>query len=254
MSFDFKNKTVLITGASGGIGRRVAQQFDESGACLALHYNSNKEKAQQLLDSLTGSGHFLIQSDLQDPNAIAELSAKTIAKFNKLDILVNNAGIYNPHPIKEVSYEEWLAAWQATIRTNLFGPANLTFCIAQEMRKTGGGKIVNISSRGAFRGEPDAPAYGASKAGLNAMGQSLSQALASENIFIYTIAPGFVETAMARPHLTADRKGLILKQSPLGRVAKPEEIAKTVLFVASEGTDFLTGGIIDINGASYLRS
>ena len=102
MSFDFKNKTVLITGASGGIGRRIAQQFDESGACLALHYNSNKEKAQQLLDSLTGSGHFLIQSDLQDPNAIAELSAKTIAKFNKLDILVNNAGIYNPHPVNGV--------------------------------------------------------------------------------------------------------------------------------------------------------
>jgi NAD(P)-dependent dehydrogenase (short-subunit alcohol dehydrogenase family) len=122
------------------------------------------------------------------------------------------------------------------------------------MRNTGGGKIINISSRGAFRGEPEAPAYGASKAGLNAMGQSLSQALADENIFIYTIAPGFVETAMARPHLTADGKNSIINQSPLGRVAMPEEVARTVLFVASEGTDFLTGGIIDVNGASYLRS
>jgi len=122
------------------------------------------------------------------------------------------------------------------------------------MIKQGSGKIVNISSRGAFRGEPAAPAYGASKAGLNAMGQSLAIALAPHNIFVYTIAPGFVETAMARPHLTGKRKNEILNQSPIGRVAKPEEIAKTVVFLASEGTDFLTGCIIDVNGASYLRS
>ncbi len=254
MNFDFKDKAVLITGASGGIGHRIAQQFDASGARLALHYNTAKKNAQQLLDSLSGSEHFIIQSDLQDSKAVVALAAKTVEKFKKVDILVNNAGTYSLHPIKDISYEEWLDKWQTTIRTNLFGPANLTFCVAQEMRKTGGGKIINISSRGAFRGEPDAPAYGASKAGLNAMGQSLALALASENIYIYTIAPGFVETAMARPYLTADRKDSIMQQSPLGRVAKPEEIAKTVLFVASEGTDFLTGSIIDINGASYLRS
>jgi len=168
--------------------------------------------------------------------------------------LVNNAGVYSEHPIEKIDFNDWQTAWNKSINTNLIGPANLSFLIAKEMIKQGGGKIINVSSRGAFRGEPTAPAYGASKAGLNAMGQSLAIALAPHNIFVYTIAPGFVETAMARPYLTGERKKEILNQSPIGRVAKPEEIAKTAVFLASDGTDFLTGCIIDVNGASYLRS
>ena len=118
------------------------------------------------------------------------------------------------------------------------------------MQKNGGGKFVNISSRGAFRGEPKAPAYGASKAGLNALGQSMAQALAKDNIFVYTIAPGFVETDRVKD--IVDDK--IRAQRPLNRVAKPEEVAQTALWLASEGNDFLTGCIVDVNGASYLRS
>ena len=122
------------------------------------------------------------------------------------------------------------------------------------MIQQGGGRIVNVSSRGAFRGEPNQPAYGASKAGLNAMSQSLAQALARHNVFVGIVAPGFVETDLAKEILDGPRGEGIRQQSPLGRVAKPEEVARGVLFLASEGSEFMTGAILDINGASYLRS
>ena len=124
------------------------------------------------------------------------------------------------------------------------------FLSSKIMQRNNGGKFINISSRGAFRGEPKAPAYGASKAGLNALGQSMAQALAKDNIFVYTLAPGFVETDRVSDIINDEVKA----QSPLNRVAKPEEVARTAVWLASEGNDFLTGSIVDINGASYLRS
>jgi len=122
------------------------------------------------------------------------------------------------------------------------------------MLNINGGKIINITSRGAFRGEPEAPAYGASKAGQNAMSQSLAKALAPFNIYVYAVAPGWVETDMSTEFLAGPEGENILKQSPLGRIAKPEEIASAVLFLASKDADYMTGSIIDINGASYLRT
>jgi NAD(P)-dependent dehydrogenase (short-subunit alcohol dehydrogenase family) len=122
------------------------------------------------------------------------------------------------------------------------------------MISQGGGQIVNVSSRGAFRGEPDAPAYGASKAGLNAMSQSLAKALAPHNIYVYVVAPGWVETDMAAESMSGPAGDQVRAQSPLNRIATPDEVARTILFLASEGTEFLTGCIVDINGASYLRS
>ena len=249
-----KDKVVLITGASGGIGSVTARYFAEEGAKVVVHYNSQKDKAEKVCSGLAGSHHLSVSGDLTNPTDIEKIVAFAISNFGKLDVLVNNAGAYTEHPISRIDFAEWQKAWTKSINTNLIGSANLSFLVAKEMIKEGSGKIINISSRGAFRGEPTAPAYGASKAGMNAMGQSLAIALAPHNIFVYTIAPGFVETAMARPHLTGERKAEILNQSPVGRIAKPEEIAKTAVFLASEGTDFLTGCIIDVNGASYLRS
>src|SRR5215216_4274561 len=122
------------------------------------------------------------------------------------------------------------------------------------MMKRGGGRIVNVSSRGAFRGDPETPAYGASKTALNAMSLSMAQALAPYGVFFYVVAPGFVETGMAAPLLSGPTEDSIRAQSPLGRVADPEEVARTVAFLASEAPDFMTGAIVDLNGASYLRS
>ena len=253
----FEGKVVLITGAARGIGRVIAQQFAENGARVALHFHSNREAAEKTFDSLAGNSHSLHQADITNAVEAQQLVEAVVRQHSRLDILVNNAAIFEVHPIANVSYEDWQASWQRTLNTNLVGAANVTFCAAQQMIQQSakqGGRIVNISSRGAFRGEPDAPAYGASKAALNAMSQSLAQALAPHNIFVYVVAPGFVETERVAYRLNGTEGDGIRNQSPLKRVAKPEEIAKTVLFLASEGTEFLTGGIIDVNGASYLRS
>jgi 3-oxoacyl-[acyl-carrier protein] reductase len=158
------------------------------------------------------------------------------------------------HPIAEVSFEEWQRAWTRTIETNLIGAAHMSYCVAQHMIRQGSGRIVNVSSRGAFRGEPEGPAYGASKAGMNAMGQSLAQALAPHGVFVHTVAPGYVATPMVSARMNTPEGESIRTQSPLGRIATPEEVARIVLLLAAEGTEFTTGCIVDINGASYLRS
>ena len=153
-----------------------------------------------------------------------------------------------------MSYDEWQAAFARIVATNLIAPANTCYVAARHMMAHGGGRIVNVSSRGAFRGEPDQPAYGASKAGLNALSQSLAQHLAPHGVFVTVVAPGFVETDMARARLDGPDGEAIRRQSPLGRVARPEEVAYGVLMLASDDAAFMTGTILDVNGASYLRS
>ncbi len=251
---NFSNKTVLVTGASGGIGRAIAQEFAEHDARVVVHFHNNEREAKRTLESLKGDSHRLVQADLTHPDELPNM-VETIARgMGKIDVLINNAGIFEVHPLVDIEYEEWQKMWQKTVATNLLGPANLSFCVAKQMMQHDGGKIVNISSRGAFRGEPDAPAYGATKAGLNAMSQSLAKALAPHNIFFFVIAPGFVDTDRVSPILYGPQGDEIRNQSPLGRVAKPREVAHTALFLASEGSEFLTGCIVDVNGASYLRS
>ena len=251
---NFFNKTVLVTGASGGIGRAIAQQFAEHDARVVVHFNKNERAAEKTLESLKGDSHRLAQANLTHPDELPNMVETISRGMGKIDVLINNAGIFEVHPLLDLEYEEWQKMWQKTVATNLLGPANLSFCVAKHMMQHDGGKIVNISSRGAFRGEPDAPAYGATKAGLNAMSQSLAQALAPHNIFFFVIAPGFVDTERVSPILYGPQGDEIRNQSPLGRVAKPEEVARTALFLASEGSEFLTGCIVDVNGASYLRS
>lgn len=250
----FDNKVVLITGASRGIGRAIAHQFAERGARVAIHYHQNKTAVYETEAQLPGGPHAIFQADVADPVAVQQLVQAVVAQMGRLDILVNNAGIFVEHPLAQVDYATWQTAWQNTLATNLVGAANLCYCAGQVMIEQGNGRIVNVSSRGAFRGEPLAPAYGASKAGMNALGQSLAQYLAPHNIFVGTVAPGFVQTDMANDHLAGPGGQAIRQQSPLGRVAKPEEVAYAVLFLASDGAEFSTGTIIDVNGASYLRS
>ena len=250
----FDDKVVLITGASRGIGRATAMAFAAAGATVAINYRSDEKAAKTTLCDLTGSGHQLFPADIADPTAVEQLIAEVTNRYGRLDILVNNAGIFEYHALADVSYAEWQTAWDRTLRVNLLAAANMIYCAARQMMKQGGGRIINVSSRGAFRGEPLQPAYGASKAGLNAMGQSLAQALAPHQIFIGTVAPGFVETDMAKAVLDGPDGDAIRQQSPTGRVARPEEVAHGILFLASEGAAFMTGAILDINGASYLRS
>jgi len=250
----FQGKNVLITGASRGIGQATALAFAKAGARVAIHFNEHRTAAEEVQKTLPGSGHILIQADVANPIAVEQMVSQAITQLGQIDILVNNAGIYQDHPLDNVSYQTWQTAWQQTININLIGAANVAYCVAQHMIQRREGRIINVTSRGAFRGEPTATAYGASKAGLNALSQSLAQHLAPYNIFVTAVAPGWVETDMTHEILNSFAGEAIRHQSPLKRVARPEEVAYTILFLASEGAQFLTGDIVDINGASYLRS
>lgn len=246
-------RTVLITGGSRGIGAAIARKFAASGDRIALHYVSSEPDAQGVLDSLSGSGHMIAQADLRNPEAIRVMVEAVAAKFGKIDVLINNAGIFIDHPIETTTYEQWQNAWAQTIGINLIGAANATWCALQHMPKNGTSRIVNIGSRGAFRGEPESPAYGASKAAIVAFGQSIAKALAPMHIGVTTLAPGFVETEMAARLLDGPEGDGIRAQSPFNRVAQPEELAKAVYFLASADSEWASGAVLDFNGASYLR-
>ncbi len=245
-------RAVLITGASRGIGRAIATEFAAAGDRVAVHHRDSAGLAEAVVASLPGTGHAVVQGDLADPDAVRAMVDRAAEVLGGLDILVNNAGVFTPHPITEVSYQDWQDQWQATLGVNLIGAANATWCAVQHM-KGRGGRIINVSSRGAFRGEPQSPAYGASKAGMNSLGQSLARALAPHGIAVMSVAPGFVATDMTNDHLKPPRGDEIRAQSPFGRVAEPEEIAAAVLYLASAKAEWASGAVLDLNGASYLR-
>ncbi len=247
-------RAVLVTGASRGIGAAVAQAFGQRGDRVAVHYGANAALAQQVADSLPGDGHVVVGADLADAEATQRMVDKAAQRLGGIDVLVNNAGIWEPHPITDTSYEEWRHAWQRTLGINLVGAANVTWSAVGHMVAAGkGGAIVNVASRGAFRGEPEHPAYGASKAGLIAFGQSLARALGPHEIIVSAVAPGFVDTDMAAAELVGEQGVARRAESPLGRVSTPEDIAAAVVFLASPEAKMASGSVLDVNGASYLR-
>jgi 3-oxoacyl-[acyl-carrier protein] reductase len=248
------DRAILVTGASRGIGRAIAEAFAAQGDRVAIHHRDSAALAAEVLAGLPGGEHTAVQADLADPEAVRVMVDAAHGRLGGMDVLVNNAGIFQAHPITDVSYEQWQAAWQATLAVNLTGAANVTWCAVRYMMAAGGGAIVNVSSRGAFRGEPGQPAYGASKAGLNAFGQSLARALAPHGIWVGTVAPGYVETDMAVTVLTGPSGDRIRAESPFGRVARPDEIAAAVVYLATPQAQWASGSILDLNGASYLRT
>ena len=248
------DRAVLVTGGSRGIGLAIVRAFANLGDRVAVHHRDSAGRAAEIVAGLPGAGHTAVQADLADPGAVRLAVDRAAAALGGLDILVNNAGIYVEHQIAQVSYEQWQVAWRDIIGVNLTGTANVTWCAVQHMIAGGGGRIVNVSSRGAFRGEPRHPAYGASKAGLNALGQSLARNLAPYGIAVAGVAPGYVETDMAAGLLAGPEGDTIRAQSPFGRVARPDEIAAAVVYLASPEAEWASGTILDLNGASYLRT
>ncbi len=251
---DFTGTRVLVTGGARGIGRATAAAFARRGARVAISFLTRGDEAARTLAELPGGEHLMLRADLTDPEAVDRLVGDAASGLGGLDVVVNNAGIWEAHPPDGNDYAAWRTAFGRTLDVNLAAPANVCYCAGRWMRDHGGGRIVNVSSRGAFRGEPEAPAYAASKAGLNAMSQSLAVRLAPYGIFVGVVAPGFVDTERVAPRLAGAAGEAIRAQSPLGRVARPDEVAHAILFLASAGAEFATGTIIDVNGASYLRS
>jgi NAD(P)-dependent dehydrogenase (short-subunit alcohol dehydrogenase family) len=235
-----------VTGASRGIGRAVAEAFAALGDRVAMHYN-----ATPISYELPGDGHIAVHGDVQNPGAVQSFVDTAAEALGGLDVVVNNAAVIPPHPVLETSYVDWQRAWQETLAVNLVGPANVCWCAARHMKR--GGRIVNVSSRGAFRGEKSQPAYGASKAALNSLTQSLALSLGPVGIAVTAVAPGFVETDMANATLKSPRGPEIRAQSPFNRVARADEVASAVVYLASPEAEWATGAILDLNGASYLR-
>jgi 3-oxoacyl-[acyl-carrier protein] reductase len=240
----------LVTGASGGIGAALCRSLAARGVSVALHYQSELAAAEATRRELPGGGHTLIQADLTDPAAIERLWQQASAAL-PVDVLINNAGIFPEHPPLTTGYAEWTLAWTRTLAINLTGAAHLSHWAARTMVGRRAGRIVSVSSRGAFRGEPDAPAYAASKAGLNAFSQSLAKALAPNGVYVFVVAPGWVSTARVA---AAVRSRAVLADQPLGRVATPEEVAAVATYCALDAPATMTGAILDVNGASYLRT
>ncbi|MEU4344563.1 SDR family oxidoreductase [Nocardia sp. NPDC023852] len=252
-------RRVLVTGASRGIGRAVAMAFAERGERVAVHYGQDRLGAEQAISDLPGAGHALVSGDVGDPDTAQRIVDDAVAALGGIDILVNNAGLAptaaNVHRVAEVEFDEWQRTWRRMLEVNLLGPVHLSYAVAHHLIGRGTtGHIVNIGSRGAFRGEPNFPAYGTSKAALHAFGQSMAIALAPYGISVTSVAPGFVGTERQASKLESPEGDMVRLESPFGRVGTPAEIAAAVIYLASPESTWASGAILDLNGASYLRT
>jgi len=246
--------SAFVTGASRGIGRQIALHLAARGVRVGVHYLKNRSAARSVLAALPGKGHAMFQADIADADSVERLWRRASRRLGPIGIVVNNAAVHGNHHPLSTDYRAWRKSWEAILAANLCGPANLSYFAARSMAASGGGRIVNISSRGAFRGEPDSPAYGASKAGVNALSQSFAKALAPHGVLVYCIAPGWVETEMAAAFLKGPQGDEIRSQHPLGRVTHAGEVALAAVFCALDAPAAMTGAVIDVNGASYLRT
>jgi 3-oxoacyl-[acyl-carrier protein] reductase len=248
---------VLVTGGSRGIGAAITRALAARGDRVAVHCRSDEATARALVADLPGDGHVVLKADLADDAAVAELVDNAVKGLGTIDVLVNNAGIYSDAPVHRSGYQDWMANWRQVLGVNLLGAAAVTWQVVDHLmaRDQGpdGGRIVMVGSRGAYRGEPTAPSYGASKAGLHALTQSLAVSLAPLGIVVNGVAPGFVATDMTEDLLASPAGEAIRAQSPFGRAGRPDDIAAVVRFLASPEAQWTSGAILDANGASYLR-
>ncbi|GGC83275.1 epimerase [Tersicoccus solisilvae] len=251
--------TALVTGASGGIGRATCQALAARRYRVAVHWAVNGDGARETLASLPGEGHLLVRGDLTEPGAPERVVSDAGDGLGALGVLVNNAAIAtgpeNRHHPAECSFADWSAAFRGMIDVNLRAAADVSYWFARQAIEAGhAASIVNVGSRGAFRGEPEHPAYAATKAALHALGQSLAVALAPHGIVVTSVAPGFTATERTADRLAGAGRERITAQSPFGRVASAEEVAHAIAHLADPASSWASGAILDLNGASYLRS
>lgn len=245
------DKRVLVTGSSRGIGRAVAVRLANEGWTVAIHYAADSKDASAVQRVLGKRCTGVYQADLSQPANASKLIAEAL-KEGPLDALVNNAGVYLPLDFLGSGEASFNANMHRTFAINFESPMMLTRAACKHFAANGGGKILNVASRVGFKGESGAALYAASKGALINLTRSLAVELAPKNICLFGIAPGWVETAMAREGMES-RQNEILSGIPLGRMAAPEDCAATAAFLLSEDAAYLSGVVIDINGASYFH-
>jgi NAD(P)-dependent dehydrogenase (short-subunit alcohol dehydrogenase family) len=249
---DLTGKVVLITGASRGIGREAALRMAAAGASVGVNYHVHESGAREVVEEIGADRAIALRADVANAEDVRRMVEETVGRFGRLDVLVNNAATFELNRFDRDDYEGWQRGWQRTFALNVFGAANAAFLAMRAMRETGGGKIINVASRAAFRGETEFADYGASKAALVNLTRSIARACARDNITATCVAPGFIETEMARSELEAHGEEIVA-QIPLGRVGTAGDVASVILFLASPMADYLNGATIDVNGGSWFH-
>jgi len=230
---------ILLTGASRGIGAATLAALQASGHEVAGHS--------------TRGGDGLIAADFIDPEGPRALWSAALDQLGRIDVLINNAGIFEGVGV-DASDDEWHAAWARTLSVNLQASADLCRLAVRHFRDNGGGRIVNVASRAAFRGDsPNHWHYAASKAAIVGMTRTIARGYAAENILAFAVAPGFTVSEMTDEYLTGRGGAQIVADIPLGRVASTVEVAETIRWLATDAPPSATGTVIDVNGASYVR-
>jgi NAD(P)-dependent dehydrogenase (short-subunit alcohol dehydrogenase family) len=251
-TIELSGKVALITGAARGIGRETAVRMAAAGARVAVNYSRSETAAHALVSELGEDRALAVQADIADPAAVARMIDAVVGTFGRLDILVNNAAVFDLNRFEGDDYEAWQRGWKNTFEVNVFGAANAAYLAMRVMREQGGGKIINVASRAAFRGETEFADYGASKAALVNLTRSIARACAKDNIVASCVAPGFIDTEMARESLERDYDEIVA-QIPLRRVGTVDDVAAVILFLASPMADYLNGATIDVNGGSWFQ-
>jgi 3-oxoacyl-[acyl-carrier protein] reductase len=248
--FDFKGKVALVTGASRGIGRAVAVTLARGGAKVALNYAGNEEAAQEALRQVKEAGALearLYRFDVADPAACTAAVEAVQADLGGLQVLVNNAGIALDQLVMRVKDEDW----SRQLAVNLTGAFNLVRAVARPMMKQRGGAIVNLTSVVGEMGNAGQAAYSATKAGLIGLTKSVARELASRNVRVNAVAPGYVDTDMTQALPEAARSKL-LELIPLARIGRAQDVADAVAFLASEQASYVTGEVLRVNGGMYM--
>ena len=242
--FSLKNKVAIVTGASRGIGKSIVQKISENGAhtvCVSRSEDELRKISNKLNENGLSSSYFAC--DVSNSNNFKELVDETVSKYDKIDILVNNAGITKDNLIMRMSE----ADWDKVIDVNLKGVFNGIKSVSRQMMKQRNGRVINISSIVGLIGNPGQANYAASKAGVIGLGKAIAKELASRNITVNTIAPGYIETDMV-DDIQEEAKENLFKQIPLGRIGNPADIATAVLYLASDEASYITGQTIAIDG------
>lgn len=252
ITIDLSGKVVLVTGASRGIGRETALRLAEAGAFVGVNYYRGESDARSLVTEIGDTRSIAVRADVGSADDVRAMIDTVVSHFGRLDVLVNNAAIFDLNPFNGDDYAAWQRGWKRTFEVNVFGAANAAFLAMRAMRRHGGGKIINVASRAAFRGETEFADYGASKAALVNLTRSIARGCAKDNIVASCVAPGFIETEMARSELDAHREDIV-NQIPLRRVGTVDDVAGVIVFLASSMADYLNGVTIDINGGSWFH-